>query len=117
MTTPAAPSVEALIAYLVDNSLRTYSIAEVADLLNCKPRFIEDNLKKLPHIKAGRSISFDADQVRRIKAMHRVNPLDAVEEPDGLKGPQQPEEREAAPSARHLALAEIRPAAGRRRAN
>jgi excisionase family DNA binding protein len=103
---PQIESVDALVAYLVDSSLKCYSVAELAELLGIKKRFIEDNVSRLPHHKFGRAVSFDAAQVRRIKEMHQVSPLDT--QAPAEQGP---------PSAGTsvLTLTSIRPSAGRRR--
>lgn len=108
MTSPQTESFEALIAQLADASLRNYSVEELAGLLRCRPRYIEDNLKTLPCHRFGRSVSFDAEQVRQIKEMHRVNPLDAEK-------PEEPAEPKTPDTAPVLALAHIRPAEGRRK--
>ncbi|MFJ8798443.1 hypothetical protein [Streptomyces sp. NPDC102487] len=114
---PELPSMEALVEYLVEASLKTWSVDELAALINIRRDYIEKNLNKgrmLPHQRAGLSISFDATHIREIKRMHQVNPLDAEEaedsgEPQSVPGP----EREATPPALHLSLAGIRPSAGR----
>jgi hypothetical protein len=103
---PQIDSVEALVAYLVDSSLKCYSVAELAELLSIKKRFIEDNLSRLPHHQFGRSAVFDAMQVRRIKEMHRVAPLDA-------ETPAEPSPPPAGTPV--LTLTSIRPSTGRRR--
>ncbi|MFC8276292.1 hypothetical protein ACFUJR_27925 [Streptomyces sp. NPDC057271] len=58
---------------------RNYSIDEAADILRCKPRFLEDNLARLPHQKIGASVAFDDDELAAIKDMHRVRPRAAAE--------------------------------------
>jgi hypothetical protein len=55
-----------------------YSIDEAAEILRCKPRFLEDNLVKLPHQKLGASVAFDDDDLIEIKNMHRVRPRPAA---------------------------------------
>ncbi|MCX4550533.1 MULTISPECIES: helix-turn-helix domain-containing protein [unclassified Streptomyces] len=55
-------------------SLQNYTLEEAAELLRCKPRFLEDNLRDLPHQKIGAAVAFDAEEVLAIKAMHRVRP-------------------------------------------
>ncbi|MFI9005075.1 hypothetical protein [Streptomyces sp. NPDC053541] len=53
---------------------RNYSLEEAAELLGCAPRFLEDNLRRLPHQKLGKSVAFDDDELMEIKNMHRVRP-------------------------------------------
>ncbi|MFC9429311.1 hypothetical protein [Streptomyces sp. NPDC056987] len=82
------------------NDLRNYSVDETADLLGCKPRYLEDNLKILPHQKIGIAVVFDASEILAIKEMHRVRP--------GQFAPRAPEPlAESGTSA--LSLATIRP--------
>lgn len=75
---------------------RNYSIDEAAEILRCKPRFLEDNLARLPHQKIGASVAFDDDELAAIKDMHRVRPMAAA----------------AAPAAQR-SLAQIRPKGAR----
>ncbi|WP_369043415.1 hypothetical protein [Streptomyces sp. Midd1] len=111
------PSMEALVEYLVEASLKTWSVDELAALIHIRRDYIEKNLNKgrmLPHQRAGLSISFDASHIREIKRMHQVNPLDAEETEDSRELQSAPgTEREAAAPAPHLSLAGIRPSAGR----
>lgn len=53
---------------------RNYTLEEAAEILRCRPRFLEDNLARLPHQKLGASVAFDDDEIAEIKAMHRVRP-------------------------------------------
>ncbi|MFF1834141.1 hypothetical protein ACFVXE_08040 [Streptomyces sp. NPDC058231] len=82
-------------------SLRNYDIAEAAELMRrCFPRFLEDDLKRLPHQEIGAAVAFDDDDLLEIKDMFRVRPASA-----------------ATPSKEPaLALATITPSQGRRRA-
>lgn len=57
-------------------SLQNYSIEEAAQALRCYPRFLEDNLKRLPHQKIGAAVVFDEDELRAIKDMFRVRPTE-----------------------------------------
>ncbi|WNI31449.1 hypothetical protein [Streptomyces sp. ITFR-6] len=57
--------------------LQNYSLAEAAELLRCFPRFLEDNLKELPHQKIGAAVAFDADELLEIKNLFRVRPAGA----------------------------------------
>ncbi|MGW1352983.1 hypothetical protein ACWCQE_27510 [Streptomyces sp. NPDC002409] len=83
-------------------SLQNYSVKEAARLLGCFPRYLEDNLRHLPHQKIGAAVVFDQDELRAIKDMHRVRP--AVEPSKTGTGE---------PSA--LSLATITPSRGRKR--
>ncbi|MFF9248846.1 helix-turn-helix domain-containing protein [Streptomyces globisporus] len=51
-----------------------YTVAEAAEYLRCKPHFLEENLKQLPHQRMGRAISFDESELEAIKDMFRVRP-------------------------------------------
>ncbi|MGW1223398.1 hypothetical protein ACWD6O_31280 [Streptomyces californicus] len=53
---------------------RNYSLAEAAEYLRCRPHFLEENLKQLPHQRMGRAISFDEIDLEAIKDMHRIRP-------------------------------------------
>ncbi|MGW4852195.1 hypothetical protein ACWEPZ_13320 [Streptomyces sp. NPDC004288] len=65
--------------------LRNYSLEEAAALLGCKPRYLEDNLSRLPHQKIGVAVAFDDDELTAIKDMHRVHPQRAADAaPRGL---------------------------------
>lgn len=55
-------------------SLRNYSLDEAAEVLRCKPSFLEDNLRRFPHQKLGRSVVFDEAELLAIKDMYRVRP-------------------------------------------
>ncbi|MEV7584427.1 hypothetical protein [Streptomyces erythrochromogenes] len=55
--------------------LQNYSLEQTAEILGCLPRFLEDNLKRLPHQKIGAAKPvFAAEDILEIKAMHRVQP-------------------------------------------
>ncbi|MFJ6935733.1 hypothetical protein [Streptomyces sp. NPDC101132] len=56
---------------------RNYSLEQAADILGCAPRYLEDNLRKLPHQKIGAAVAFDDDELAEIKDMHRVRPTAA----------------------------------------
>ncbi|MGW6739687.1 hypothetical protein ACWGDX_02885 [Streptomyces sp. NPDC055025] len=78
-----------------------YSLDEAAQLLRCFPRYLKDNLDKLPHQKIGAAVVFDASELEAIKEMHRVRPA---------------EQPETAPTATSvLTLAGIKPSQGRRK--
>ncbi|MEU5284168.1 hypothetical protein AB0G97_09125 [Streptomyces sp. NPDC020755] len=53
---------------------QNYTVAEAAEYLRCKPYFLEENLKQLPHQRMGRAISFDESELEAIKDMFRVRP-------------------------------------------
>ncbi|MFG2589092.1 hypothetical protein [Streptomyces sp. NPDC048438] len=53
---------------------QNYDLAEAAKYLRCRPHFLEDNLKELPHQRMGRSISFDERDLEEIKDMFRIRP-------------------------------------------
>lgn len=53
---------------------RNFDMAEAAEYLRCRPHFLEDNLKQLPHQRMGRSISFDERDLEEIKDMFRIRP-------------------------------------------
>ncbi|WP_326677656.1 helix-turn-helix domain-containing protein [Streptomyces sp. NBC_01237] len=53
---------------------QNYTVAEAAEYLRCRPHFLEENLKKLPHQRMGRAISFDESELEAIKDMFRVRP-------------------------------------------
>lgn len=56
---------------------QNYSLAEAAEYLRCRPHFLEDNLKQLPHQRMGRAISFDERELEEIKDMFRIRPHQA----------------------------------------
>ncbi|MEU4920224.1 hypothetical protein AB0G29_12795 [Streptomyces parvus] len=72
-----------------------YTLAEAAEYLRCRPHFLEENLKRLPHQRMGRAVSFDESELEAIKDMFRVRP-ERVQTP-------------AATAPASLALASIRP--------
>lgn len=51
-----------------------YSLEQAAEILGCYPRYLEDNLSRLPHQKIGAAVAFDDDELAAIKNMHRVRP-------------------------------------------
>lgn len=53
---------------------RNYNLDEAAELLQCHRRYLEDNLKRLPHQKIGAAVAFDEEELAAIKDMHRVRP-------------------------------------------
>ena len=53
---------------------QNYTLAEAAEYLRCRPHFLEENLKQLPHQRMGRAISFDESELEAIKDMFRVRP-------------------------------------------
>ncbi|MBB4987462.1 hypothetical protein [Streptomyces nymphaeiformis] len=55
-----------------------YTVAEAAELLRCKERYLEDNLSRLPHQKIGIAVAFDDEDLAAIKDMHRVRPQRAT---------------------------------------
>lgn len=58
----------------MNDNLRNYSLEEAADILRCRPGYLEENLKNLPHQKIGKAVAFDDAEIRAIKEMHRVHP-------------------------------------------
>ncbi|MFJ4907693.1 hypothetical protein ACIQCR_24740 [Streptomyces sp. NPDC093249] len=76
---------------------RGYSPAEAAELLGCKPRYLTDNLARLPHQKLGAAVVFDDEDLTQIRDMHRVRPV-----------------RPSAASTVPTSLAQIRPKGSRR---
>lgn len=56
---------------------QNYSLAEAAEYLRCRPHFLEENLKELPHQRMGRAISFDETELEEIKDMFRIRPRQA----------------------------------------
>ncbi|MFB7031746.1 MULTISPECIES: hypothetical protein [unclassified Streptomyces] len=54
--------------------LRNHTLAEAAELLGCKERYLEDNLARLPHQKIGIAVVFDDEELAQIREMHRVRP-------------------------------------------
>ncbi|MEV8395628.1 MULTISPECIES: hypothetical protein [unclassified Streptomyces] len=52
-----------------------YDIEEAAKLLRCFPRYLEDNLRHLPHQKIGAAVAFDERDIEAIRDMHRVRPV------------------------------------------
>lgn len=55
-----------------------YSLEEAAEILRCRKRYLEDNLKRFPHQKIGQAVAFDDDEIAAIKDMHRVQPPEAA---------------------------------------
>ncbi|MFE6379199.1 hypothetical protein [Streptomyces roseolus] len=53
-------------------------IDEAAVFLRCSPRFLEDNLNRLPHQKLGRAVSFDEYDLTEIRDMFRVRPTSSA---------------------------------------
>ncbi|MFJ8760796.1 hypothetical protein [Streptomyces cyaneofuscatus] len=76
---------------------QNYDLAEAAEYLRCKPYFLEEHLKELPHQRMGRSISFDESELEEIKEMFRVRPA------------------QQATTSAPLALASIQPSKRRRK--
>ncbi|MFE6223301.1 hypothetical protein [Streptomyces sp. NPDC057854] len=73
-----------------------YDLQQAADFLKCSPRFLEDNLRSLPHQKLGRAVAFDEHDLMEIKDMFRVRPAST-----------------AAPSTTVRSLSQIRPKGAR----
>ncbi|MEO3976346.1 hypothetical protein [Streptomyces sp. CAU 1734] len=57
-------------------SIQNYNVAEAAEMLRCKPSFLEENLKRFPHQRLGRSVAFDETELTAIKNMCRVLPVE-----------------------------------------
>ncbi|WP_405709997.1 hypothetical protein OG264_15920 [Streptomyces xanthophaeus] len=60
------------------SSIQNYTIEQAAKILGCAPRYLKDNLARLPHQKIGIAAVFDDDELLEIKAMHRVRPQAAA---------------------------------------
>ncbi|MFB7171120.1 hypothetical protein ACFCYM_09900 [Streptomyces sp. NPDC056254] len=58
-------------------SLQNYTLSETAEILQCRPSYLEENLSTLPHQKIGKSVAFDDEEIAEIKRMHRVRPVAA----------------------------------------
>lgn len=47
---------------------------EAAEALRVEERWLRRNIKRLPHTKKGRSVTFTADDIERIDQMHHYEP-------------------------------------------
>ncbi|WP_432116606.1 hypothetical protein [Streptomyces sp. S1] len=56
-----------------------FDLDEAARFLRCAPRFLEDNLQKLPHQKIGRAVSFDEADLSEIRDMFRIRPTSTAD--------------------------------------
>ncbi|MFJ6014540.1 hypothetical protein [Streptomyces sp. NPDC092952] len=85
-------------------SLQNYSLEEAASVLRCYPRYLQDNLSRLPHQKIGGAVVFDESELLAIKDIHRRRPQSTDEGDASGTGTRPP-----------VALAAIKPSRGRRR--
>lgn len=53
---------------------RRYDYDEAAKELKCEKRWLQRNIKRLPHSKKGRVVTFTQDDIDRIDAMHHHEP-------------------------------------------
>lgn len=53
---------------------RNLTYEEAADVLKCKPRFLEDRIRDLPHQKFGREVAFCPCELALIQAAFTVRP-------------------------------------------
>ncbi|WP_423833322.1 hypothetical protein [Streptomyces manipurensis] len=82
--------------------LQNYSLEQTAAILGCLPRFLEDNIKRLPHQKIGGARPvFSAEDILEIKVMFRVLPATPSRAP-------------ASPAAGTPSITQIRPKGARR---
>lgn len=78
-----------------------HSLDEAAALLKCSPRYLEDNLKRLPHQRIGKARVFSDAQLEAIQAMHSVAPeTSAPEAPELTLVPQYQQLKEIRPKGR-----------------
>lgn len=82
---------------------RNYGYDDAAERLGCKRRWLEDNIKRLPHRKFGREVAFSDADLAWIDEHHKVEPPSTGER-----------QEKPADEGRELSLASIRPS-GRRR--
>ncbi|NUP19030.1 MAG: hypothetical protein HOZ81_23655 [Streptomyces sp.] len=84
-------------------SLQNYTLSQTADILCCRPSFLEENLATLPHQKIGKSVAFDDEEITEIKRMFRVRPITSAAR-----------DIPAAPSTGAPSITQIRPKGARR---
>ncbi|WP_433856746.1 hypothetical protein [Streptomyces kronopolitis] len=65
-------------------SVRNFDYDEAAEKLKCKRRFLEDNIKKLPHQKIGQEPSFCECELALIQRMFTVIPPGLFDEPEQI---------------------------------
>ncbi|QKW07014.1 hypothetical protein HUT18_11965 [Streptomyces sp. NA04227] len=85
-------------AYCRCTSVRNYDYNEAAQKLKCNRRFLEDNIKRLPHQKIGQQPSFCECELALIQAMFTVIPPGLFDEP--VQIPPTPELAALRPSGR-----------------
>ncbi|MFD9903848.1 hypothetical protein [Streptomyces sp. NPDC059063] len=61
-------------AYCTCTEVRNYDYAEAAEKLGCKPRFLKDRIRSLPHQKLGESVAFCDCELRLIQRRFTVVP-------------------------------------------
>lgn len=89
--------------------VQAYDYDEAAAKLRCKPRFLRDHIKALPHMRLGESVSFCECDLRAVQDMF------TAEVPANVRQlvPVAPSADEQASTAR---LRSIRPSGARKRA-
>lgn len=60
---------------------RRYTFAEAAAELRITEHWLRRHIRKLPHTKIGRVVTFSEEDIARITAMHRHEPAAAVPPP------------------------------------
>lgn len=91
--------------------IQNFTVDEAAEKLRCKPRFLTDNLHRLPHQKIGVAVVFDEGDLAKIQDMHRVRPRDETSPPANA---QQTDAAAMDVPDRALSLGTIRPSQRRR---
>ncbi|MEV0441866.1 helix-turn-helix domain-containing protein [Streptomyces spectabilis] len=54
---------------------RRYKYSEAAEILRVEERWLRRHIKKLPHSKKGRAVTFSDEDLDRIDALHHHEPL------------------------------------------
>lgn len=88
--------------YCTCTVVQNYDYDRAAEKLGCKPRFLQDNISRLPHQKLGEASVFCDCELRLIMRMHTIAPAQAAIAPPASD-----------PVA--IQLHQIRPARGRNR--
>ncbi|MEU7092937.1 hypothetical protein [Kitasatospora aureofaciens] len=90
--------------------MRNYDYDEAAEKLRCKRRFLEDRIRRLPHMKLGESVAFCDCDLALIQRIHSVIPAEVEHL---LTTPDVPPQ--STPNTPVTPLHAIRPSQGRKR--
>ncbi|MFC5720348.1 DNA-binding protein [Streptomyces gamaensis] len=58
--------------------MKAYTYPEAAEQLRVPERWLRRNISRLPHKKKGRVVTFSAEDLSAIDAMHHVQPITAI---------------------------------------